>query len=193
MVYILNQKFHIPPFQAPPWSWGPSFKTEFFVLWGISFQGKCRECLLVQLSTERQYSGDSYFREQSFYSNKSTWHFSMDPNACLCYPSQPGVTQTFPQVSLTVRRLLSWWEGCIFAPGDPHSHLQCRSSSRFTGETQWSSGEGACSQAAAASTSGSWDRLRQRGLWWARRRARLWVLAWVYITCGDLTTSTLSP
>jgi hypothetical protein len=55
---------------------------------------------LVQLSTERQYSGDSYFREQGFYSNTFTWHVPMDPNACLCYPSQPGVTQTFIQVSL---------------------------------------------------------------------------------------------
>jgi hypothetical protein len=50
----------------------------------------CHDCLLVQLSTERQYSGDSYFREQGFYSNKFTLHFPMDPNACLYYPSQPG-------------------------------------------------------------------------------------------------------
>jgi hypothetical protein len=28
--------------------------------------GGCHEHLLVQLSTERQYSGDSYFREQVF-------------------------------------------------------------------------------------------------------------------------------
>jgi hypothetical protein len=31
--------------------------------------------------------------------------------------------------------------------------------SQFTGNTQWSSGEGACSQVAAASTSGFWDKL----------------------------------
>jgi hypothetical protein len=46
-------------------------------------------------------------------------------------------------------------EGGIAVPRDPHSRLQCRSSSRFTGDTQWSSGKGACSQAAAASMSGS--------------------------------------
>jgi hypothetical protein len=45
---------------------------------------------------------------------------------------------------------------CSCAPGDPHSCLQCRSSSRFTRDTQWSSGEGARSQAVAASVSGSW-------------------------------------
>jgi hypothetical protein len=67
----------------------------------------CHESLLVHLSTERRYSGDSYFRGQGFYSNKFTWHFPMDPNACLYYPSQPGVTQTFPQVLLTVQHLLS--------------------------------------------------------------------------------------
>jgi hypothetical protein len=116
----------------------------------------CHKRLSVQLSTERPYSGDSYFREQGFYSNKFTWHFPMDPNACLCDPSQLGVTQTFPQVSLTLRRLLSQWGGRSCTPGDPHSHLQCRSSSWFTGDTQWSSGEGACSQAVAASMSGSW-------------------------------------
>jgi hypothetical protein len=40
-------------------------------------------------------------------------------------------------------------------PGDPHNRLQGRSSSQFTGNTQWSLGEGACSQVAAAYTSGS--------------------------------------
>jgi hypothetical protein len=103
----------------------------------------CHERLLVQLSTERQYSGDSYFREQGFYSNKFTQHFPMDPNACLCYPSQPGVTRTFPQPIKG---------GRICTPGDPHSHLQCRSS--FTGDTQWLSGEGARSQVVAASCQG---------------------------------------
>jgi hypothetical protein len=115
----------------------------------------------------------------------------MDPNACLCYPIQPGVTQTFPQVLLTVRGLLSWWGGHICVPTDPHSCLQCRSSSQFTGDTQWSSGEGAHSQAAAASMSGSWDGLWQHGLQWARRQARFWVLAWVYVPCGDLTNSVI--
>jgi hypothetical protein len=75
------------------------------------------ECLLVQLSTERQYSGDSYFREQGFCSNKFTWHFPMDPKACLYYPSQPGVTQTFSQVSLTMQRFLSQWVGIAVPQG----------------------------------------------------------------------------
>jgi hypothetical protein len=43
-------------------------------------------------------------------------HFPMDPNACLCYPSQPGVTQTFPEVSLAVWCLLSWWGGVYLQP-----------------------------------------------------------------------------
>jgi hypothetical protein len=73
----------------------------------IGVKYNCCERLLVQLSTGKQYSGDSYFRDQGSYSNKFTRHFPMDPNAHLCYPSQPGVTQTFPQVSLTMQHLLS--------------------------------------------------------------------------------------
>jgi hypothetical protein len=90
-----------------------------------------------------------------------------------------------------VRRLVSQWERLICTPGDPHSHLQCKSSFTVHQPIPWSSGEGARSQAAAASTSGSQDGLRQCGLRWVRRQARLWVLAWVYIPCGDLTTSVI--
>jgi hypothetical protein len=151
----------------------------------------CRECLLFQLSTERYYSGDSYFREQSFYSNKFTWHFPMDPSACLCYPSQPGVTQTFPQVLLTMWGLLSQWRRHICAPGDPHNRLQCRSS--FTVHQRHpvvvrrrgTLPSGSCLHVRVSG--GLW----QHGLWWARRWARLWVLAWVYTPCGDLTTSVI--
>jgi hypothetical protein len=96
--------------------------------------------------------GDSYFREQGFYSNTFTWHFPMDPNACLCYPSQPGVTQTFPKVSLTMD-VFSANEGVIAVPQGILT-ADFGSGPRFTGDTQWSSGEGACSQAVAASTSG---------------------------------------
>jgi hypothetical protein len=81
---------------------------------------------MIHSSADKQYSGDSYFREQGFYSNTFTPHFPVDPNACLCYPSQ--FYSDLPQVSLTMRRFLSWWGGCSCAPEDPHCHLQCRSS-----------------------------------------------------------------
>jgi hypothetical protein len=137
----------------------------------------------------------SYFREQSFYSNKFTQHFPMDPNACLYYPSQPGVTQTFPQVSLTMRYLLSQWGGHSCTPGDPHSHLQCRASSQFTGDTQWSSGEGACSQAAAASMSGSQGDSWQHDLWCQRveQGFGFWPEFIYPVVTSPLLLSTLSP
>jgi hypothetical protein len=47
-----------------------------------------------------------------------------------------------------------------------------RQVSRFTGDIQWSSGKGACSQAVVASMSELWDGLRQRGLLVFGRRAR---------------------
>jgi hypothetical protein len=68
------------------------------------------------------------FQRAGFYSNTFTWHFFMDPNACLCYPNQPGVIQTFPQVLLNVQHFLSRWGRCSCAPRDLHSHFQCMSS-----------------------------------------------------------------
>jgi hypothetical protein len=104
------------------------FTMEFTLYWtvrGIAISHDCHECLLVQFSTKRQYSGDSYFREQDFYSNKFTWHFPMDPNACLYYSSQPRLTQTFTQVSLTMRHLLSWWVDISVPRGSAWVYIPC--------------------------------------------------------------------
>jgi hypothetical protein len=54
--------------------WGPERESENNVIWD-PWISDCHEHLLVQLSTERQYSGDSYFREQGFYSNKFTFSY----------------------------------------------------------------------------------------------------------------------
>jgi hypothetical protein len=130
------------------------------------------------------------FQRTGFYSNKFTWHFPTDPNACLCYPSQPGVTQTFPQVSLSAT-VFSADEGGVAAPqgiltatfsaGPVHGSLVTPSGHQEKGHAHK-----------------QWLPLCQ-GLGWtltawspmARRRARLWVLAWVYIHCGDLTISVI--
>jgi hypothetical protein len=63
----------------------------------------------------RESTQETYSREQGFYSNKFTRHFPMDPNYCLCYPSQPGVTQTFPQV-FSPCNIFSAVEGGISVP-----------------------------------------------------------------------------
>jgi hypothetical protein len=131
------------------------------------------------------------FQRAEFYSNSFTWHFPMDPNACLCYPSQPVYSDLPPSLLC----LLSQWWGRSYAPGDPHSRLQCRSSSRFTGDTQWSSGEGARSQAAIASTSGpggdSWQRgLRCQG---DEQGFRFWPEFIYPVVTSPLLLSTLSP
>jgi hypothetical protein len=75
---------------------------------------------MVQSSTSKQYSGDSYFREQDFIQTNlhSTLPRILMP--VLCYPSQPGVYSGLPQASLTMRCLLSWWGEFRGAPGNPH-------------------------------------------------------------------------
>jgi hypothetical protein len=77
----------------------------------------------------------------------------MDPNACLYYPSQPGVTQTFPQVLLTMPQPM---RGDVSAPQlILTAAFIAGPVSRFTSDIQCMSGEGTRSQVAAASTSGS--------------------------------------
>jgi hypothetical protein len=65
------------------------------------FGKSCRLCQLSRVligSIECRETGlrKLLFQRTGFYSNTFKWHIPMDPNACLCYPSQPGVTQNFP-------------------------------------------------------------------------------------------------
>jgi hypothetical protein len=131
------------------------------------------------------------FQRTGFLFKKFTWHFPMDPNTCLYYPSQPGVTQTFPQVSLTVRRLLSQWGGeavpqgiltATFSAGPVHGSPATPSGGREKGHIHK---RGGCLY---VSISGG---LLTAWALMSKRRARLWVLAWVYIPCGDLATSVI--
>jgi hypothetical protein len=173
----------------PHGSWEAKKKPEKgWSPWPLQGHIPCRERLLDQLGTETVLRR-LLFQRTGFYSNTFTRHFPMDPNACLCYPSQPGVTQTFPQISLTNEG------GRSCAPGDPHSGLWCRSSSRFTGDTQWSSGEGALSQAVAASTSGSQGKLWQHGLWCqgGEQGFGFWPEFIYPVVTSPLLLSTLSP
>jgi hypothetical protein len=119
---------------------------------------------MTHSSTQRQYSGDSYFREQVFIQTNShgTFLWILKPvSATLA----SHFTQTFPQVSLTMQRFLSWRGGRSCTPGDPHSHLQCRSG--FVVCQQHPvviRRRGVRSQVAAASTSKSQDWLWQHSL-----------------------------
>jgi hypothetical protein len=83
--------------------------------------------LMIHSSTDKQYSGHSYFRGQVFIQTHShgTFLWILRP-VSTTLASQ--FTQTFPQVSLTTWRFLSQWVGHTCAPGDPHSRFQCRSS-----------------------------------------------------------------
>jgi hypothetical protein len=60
-----------------------------------------------QLSTGKQYSGDSYFREQDFIQKNPHGTLAWILMPVLCYPSQPGTHSSLPQASLTVGHLLS--------------------------------------------------------------------------------------
>jgi hypothetical protein len=98
------------------------------------------------------------FQRTGFYSNKFTRHFPMDPNACPCYPSQPGITQTFPQVSFT-RTPSQLMRGVKLHPRGSSQPPSVQVQFTVHQNTQWSSGEGACSQMVATSTSGPQDGL----------------------------------
>jgi hypothetical protein len=72
----------------------------------IPFTISCRLCQLSSVPIGSIEYRETVLRRLLFQRTefllKFTWHFPMDPNACLYYRSQPGVTQTFPQVSLTL-------------------------------------------------------------------------------------------
>jgi hypothetical protein len=68
----------------------------------------------------------------------------MDPNACLYYSSQPGVTQILCQVSLIMQHLLSQWGGIVapqgiltatYSAGPVHGSLEIPSGHREKGYT----------------------------------------------------------
>jgi hypothetical protein len=126
---------------------------------------------MIHLSTDKHYSGDSYFRA-GFYSNTFTRHFPMDPKACLCYPSQPVLLRPSPK-SRSPWDAFSAHEGGVAVPqGILTAAFSVGPVLRFAGNTQWSLGEGARSHAEGTSTSESQDGLWLCGLHWARRQAR---------------------
>jgi hypothetical protein len=113
--------------------------------------------LIVQSSTDKQYSGDSYFREQDFI--QTNLH-GTDPNACLYYPSQPGgYSDLHPRLAHCACLLSRWGEGVAVPQGILMAVFSAGSVLWSTSNTQWLSGEGAGSQAVAASMSEPSDRL----------------------------------
>jgi hypothetical protein len=83
----------------------------------------------------------------------------MDPNAVSATLASQGLLRPSPK-SRSPCNVFSADEGGLAVPqGVLTAAFSAGPVSRFTGNTQWLLGEGACSQVAAASTSGSWDRL----------------------------------
>jgi hypothetical protein len=54
--------------------------------------------LMIHWSTETALRR-LLFQKADFYSNTFTWHFPMDPKACLCYPSQPVYSDLPPRLA----------------------------------------------------------------------------------------------
>jgi hypothetical protein len=69
--------------------WSPSLAIKEIVMSAYWFNWVQRDSTQETLTSENRV----------FIQTSS--HFPMDPNACLRYLSQPGVTQTFPQVLLS--------------------------------------------------------------------------------------------
>jgi hypothetical protein len=119
-----------------------------------------------QLRTSKQYSGDSYFREQDFIqTNPRSTLSHMDPNIpSSATPASQELIQAFPKphspcddAFLANKGSPAGLQGILTAD------LNCRSILQSAGDTcRWE--KGWCSQTAAASTSELWDRLRQWGL-----------------------------
>jgi hypothetical protein len=137
--------------------------------------------LMIHLSIERQYSGDSYFREQIFVQTHSHGTFLWVLMPVSVTLASQELLRPSPK-SRSPCDVFSANEGDEVVPqGILTAAFSTDPVLRFTGDIQWLLGERAHSQAAAASTSKSRDRLWWRGLQQAGRRVR-------FLGFGDLTT-----
>jgi hypothetical protein len=113
---------------------------------------------MIQLSTGKQYSGDSYFRGQDFI--QTNLHGTLP--RILMPVSVTLASQEFTQAFPKPRSLCQGSQPMRGAQLSSGKFLTATISagpvSGFTSNTQWSLGEGASSQATAASTSEPWDR-----------------------------------
>jgi hypothetical protein len=126
---------------------------------------------MIQLNIGKHW-GDSYFRGQDFIQTHShgTFLWILRP-ASSTQASQ--FTQTFPpSLSHHVMSSQPMGGGVAVPQGILTAAFSAGTVSQFTGDTQWSSGEGARSQVVAASTSESRDGLLTACLWQAGRQAR---------------------
>jgi hypothetical protein len=148
------------------------------------------QVLMILSSTERQYWGDFFSRQQALIQTHShgTFLWILRPVSAT---QASQFTQTFLQVSLTLQSFLSWWGGRSCAPGDPHSCFQCRSSFAVRWRHQVVIGRrGTLTSSGCLYIQVFGLTLMADGAVSSRWGGEpgFWVPAWVYIPGGDLTT-----